>query len=168
MRSVASALDMVPRFYNGFRRSFTWGCGMDPITMAAGTALVGAMATDAWQHISTVMVSLWRRAHPERVDDIGQQLELLRSQVLAARHDRDADTEQALAGAWRLRLQQLLGEDPALAGELERLLSEELTPALSREEQSHVRSIVMTAHAEGGSHVIQAGGNVTTNEPPRQ
>ncbi|MDB4872445.1 MAG: hypothetical protein JWL97_3449, partial [Gemmatimonadales bacterium] len=40
---------------------------MDPILVAADTALVGAMATDTWQQARAGAVALWRRLHPDRV-----------------------------------------------------------------------------------------------------
>jgi len=96
---------------------------MDPVVAAFGTALVGAIATDAWQQIHEAVIGLWRRVHPRREDDgIGAELDELREQVLAARRDADAGTERALEGAWQLRLQQLLRADPTLAAELRRVL----------------------------------------------
>lgn len=44
---------------------------MDPILVAADTALVGAMATDTWQQARAGAVALWRRLHPDRVVAIG-------------------------------------------------------------------------------------------------
>jgi hypothetical protein len=132
---------------------------MDPIVLAAGTALVGAMATDAWQQARGATVDLWRRIRPERADRIGAELEALRGQVLAARESDDADTEQALVGAWRLRLDDILREAPGLAGELGRLLDEHLTPALPAEERERARSVVMRAEARDNSRVYMAGGD---------
>jgi hypothetical protein len=44
---------------------------MDRIVLAAGTALVGAIASDTWQQVRGAIVGLWRRAHPRRqVDDV--------------------------------------------------------------------------------------------------
>jgi hypothetical protein len=36
---------------------------MDPLVLAAGTALIGAMAADAWQQTHTA-VAWWRKVHP--------------------------------------------------------------------------------------------------------
>ncbi|WP_030618446.1 hypothetical protein [Streptomyces fulvoviolaceus] len=139
---------------------------MDPITMAAGTALVSAMATDAWGQIRESVVALWRRGRPERAESVALELEELRNQVLEARSQRDAVTEDALAGAWRLRLQQLLHGDAELAEELRCLLSETLAPALDQDEQGRVQSIVQNATVFGGVS-IQAGRDVHNTSPPR-
>ncbi|MER5934167.1 hypothetical protein [Streptomyces sp. NPDC002054] len=126
--------------------------------MTAGSALVGAMAADGWQQARAAVVDWWRRRRPDAADEVGSELATLRTQVLGAREQSDEDTEQALAGTWRLRLQQLLNEDPALAGELRRLLDEHLTPALSDDEQAaQGRPVIMKAAAHDSSRVFMAG-----------
>ena len=57
---------------------------MDPFVLAAGTALIGAMATDAWQQTRAAVVAWWRRAHPGRADTVGAELDTARAQVLGA------------------------------------------------------------------------------------
>ncbi|MEV8533914.1 hypothetical protein [Streptomyces sp. NPDC051211] len=125
--------------------------------MTAGSALVGAMATDGWQQARAAVVDWWRRRRPDAADDVGSELETLRTQVLGAREQSDTDTEQALAGAWCLRLQQLLNEDPALAAELRRLLDEHLAPARSEDEQAQGRPVIMKTEAHDSSRVFMAG-----------
>ena len=131
---------------------------MDPIVLSAGSALVGAMATDAWQQARAATVALWRRTRPDSADHIGAELEALRTQILAAREHRDPDTEEALAGAWRLHLQQLVAAEPTFADELRRLLADHLAPALAAHEQAErVRRTVMTAEAHDHARVFTAG-----------
>ncbi|MEV4220802.1 hypothetical protein [Nonomuraea sp. NPDC049725] len=137
---------------------------MDPIVLAAGTALVRVMATDAWQSALDGVVALWRKARPEQADAVEVELVEVREQVLEARRDSDADTEQALAGAWQIRLRQLLRADPGLAMELQRVLDEVLTPALKPAEQERIGSLVMKATASGHGRVYQAGRDQTINE----
>lgn len=132
--------------------------------MAAGTALVGAMATDAWLQVREAVVALWRRARPEQADVIGSELEELRSHVLEARRHGDEATEEALIGAWRLQLLRLLRQEPELAAELRLLLDNHLTPALSEGEQDRVHSVVQNATVSGGVS-IQAGRDVHTTPP---
>jgi hypothetical protein len=105
---------------------------MDPVVLAFGTALVGAIATSTWQQVREAVTGVWRRVHPgQEAGGIGTELDDLREQVLQARRAGDTGTERALEGAWQLRLQQLLlRADPALAGELRRVLDQVLTPAL--------------------------------------
>ncbi|MGW0698827.1 hypothetical protein ACWD0A_05715 [Streptomyces sp. NPDC002867] len=135
---------------------------MDPLAAAAATALVGAMATDAWQQARTSAVELWRRVHPERVPAVEAELAEVRAEVLEARQSNDPETEGHLASDWQRRLQRLLREDPDLARELRRVLDEELTPLLpTAEDRSHHGTLVQEARASGGSHIYQAGGDQT-------
>ncbi|RVX41968.1 hypothetical protein EDD27_4582 [Nonomuraea polychroma] len=137
---------------------------MDPIVVAAGTELVTAMVTDAWQSARDGVVALWRKARPEQVDVVDAELVEVREQVLEARRDGDADTEQALVGSWQLRLQQLLRADPSLAHEIKRVVDEVLTPALEPADQARVGSLMMKATASGRGRVYQAGRDQTINE----
>jgi hypothetical protein len=139
---------------------------MDPVVAAFGTALVGAIATDAWQQVRDAVTGLWRRVHPRREDNaIGAELDELREQVLVARHDGDNDTERALEGAWQLRLQQLLRADPALAAELQQVLDQVLTPALTPAEQGRVGTIIMTGSSHDSSTFTQVGTQVNNPRP---
>ncbi|MGJ6966247.1 hypothetical protein ACSDR0_30495 [Streptosporangium sp. G11] len=138
---------------------------MDPIVMAAGTALVTAMATDAWQQARAGAVALWRRFAPEQVKTVEAELDEVRDQILAARREEDVETEQALAGEWRVRLARLLRQDPQAAAELRRVLDEVLAPALPAADRTRIKSIVMNATAHDDSRVYQAGGDMHITEP---
>ena len=139
---------------------------MDPIVLAFGTALVGAIATDTWQQVREAVTGLWRRVHPrQKADDVGTELDELREQVLLARRDGDTDMERALEGAWRLRVQQLLRADPALAAELRRVLDQVLTPALTLAEQTLVGTIIMTGSSHDSSTFTQIGTQTNYNRP---
>ena len=139
---------------------------MDPVAAAFGTAMVGAIATDAWQQVHEAVACLWRRVAPRREDDgIGAELNELREQVLVARRDGDVGTERALEGAWQLRLQQLLRADPELAAELQRVLDQVLAPALSSAEQARVGTIIMTGSSHDSSTFTQIGTQTNYNRP---
>jgi hypothetical protein len=139
---------------------------MDSLVAAFGTALVGAIATDAWQQVHEAVAGLWRRVHPRREDDgIGAELDELREQVLVARRDGDAGTESALEGAWQVRLQQLLRADLASAAELQRVLDQVLIPALTPGEQARVGTIIMTASSHDSSTFTQIGTQVNYPRP---
>ena len=139
---------------------------MDPIVLAFGPALVGAIATDTWPRVREAVTGLWRRVHPQqKADDIGTELDELREQVLLARRDGDTGTERALEGAWQVRLQQLLRADPALAAELRRVLDQVLTPALTPAEQARVGTIIMTGSSHDSSTFTQIGTQTNYNRP---
>jgi len=139
---------------------------MDPIVLAFGTALVGAIATSTWQQVRDAVTGLWRRVHPrQEPGGIGTELDDLREQVLQARRDGDTGTERALEGAWQLRLQQLLRADPALAAELRRVLDQVLTPALTPAEQARVGTIIMTGSSHDSSTFTQIGTQTNYHRP---
>ncbi|MFG2829905.1 hypothetical protein ACGFWI_20970 [Streptomyces sp. NPDC048434] len=122
------------------------------------------MATDAWQHARDSAVALWRRVHPDRVPAIEAELTDVRSEVIAAREEGDAQAEEDLAADWQRRLRRLLRDDPSLANELRRVLDEELSPLLAPAEQTRIGQVQMTATASGHARVYQAGGNQTIRE----
>ncbi|HUL28564.1 MAG TPA: hypothetical protein VLW44_22620 [Streptosporangiaceae bacterium] len=136
---------------------------MDPIVLAFGTALVGAIATSTWQQVRESVTGLWHRVHPQQKDAIGAELDELREQILLARRDGDTDTEKALESAWQLKLQQLLHADPALAAELRRVLDEVLTPALTPAEQTRIGNIIMTGSSHDSSTFTQIGTQTNYN-----
>ena len=138
---------------------------MDPIVLAFGPALVGAIATDTWPRVREAVTGLWRRVHPQKADHIGTDLDELREQVLLARRDGDTGTERAFEGAWQVRLQQLLRADPALADEMRRVLDQVLTPALTPAEQARVGTIIMTGSSHDSSTFTQIGTQTNYNRP---
>jgi hypothetical protein len=133
------------------------GAVMDPIAQAAGTALVQAIATDAWQQVKQAVTGLWHRVRPGPADLVGGDLDELRTQVLRARADGDAETEQALERAWQLRLRELLRADPALAVDLRQVLDQVLAPAAG---QGQAGAIVMTGISRDTSSFTQIGSQV--------
>lgn len=130
---------------------------MDPIVLAAGTALVSVMATDAWQQAKEAATAVWGRIHPDRADAVEAELDGLRAGILTARQHNDHDSEEALVGVWRSRFQQLLTDEPATAVELRQLLDEHLAPALAPGERTRVGSVVMKAEARDNARVYMAG-----------
>lgn len=133
------------------------GVVMDPIVLAAGTALVGAIATDTWEQSRAALLAFWRRLRPEQTEAVGEELSDTRAQLLAARRSSDADAEQTLVSDWQLRLQSLIRHNPAAAEELRHLLATELMPALTADERVHIGTLTMKAEASGHARVYQAG-----------
>jgi hypothetical protein len=139
---------------------------MEPIVLAFGPALIGAIATDAWPRVREAVTGLWRRVHPgQKADDIATELDELREQVLLARRDGDTGTEKALEGAWQVKLQQLLRADRDLAAELRRVLDQVLIPALTPAEQTRIGTIIMTGSSHDSSTFTQIGDQTNYNRP---
>ncbi|MFD1112856.1 hypothetical protein [Sphaerisporangium aureirubrum] len=136
---------------------------MDPIVLAAGSALITAIATDAWEQARTGVVSLWRRARPEEALAVERELTEARAEMLASRAEGTPEIEVTLAEAWQIRLQRLVRQDPALAAELRRLLDDVLVPAPPAEPPpaAPATTIVLnaTATASGNARVYQSAGD---------
>jgi len=72
---------------------------------------------------------------------------------------------EGAGGAWQVRLQQLPCADPALAAELQRVLDQVLTPALTPAGQARVRTIIMTGSSHDSSTFTQIGAQVNCRRP---
>jgi hypothetical protein len=139
---------------------------MDPVSLAFGAALVGAIATDEWPRVREAVVGLWRRLRPKQQGgDVEAELGELRQQVLAARREKDVGTEKALEGAWQVKAHQLVRADASVAEELRRVLDEVLTPALAPAEQTRVGQIKMTGSSHDSSTFTQIGSQTNYNRP---
>ncbi|WP_329493317.1 hypothetical protein [Kitasatospora herbaricolor] len=135
---------------------------------AGGTALVGAMATDAWRSVRTGAARLFGRDGESRHDAVAVRLE----------HDADlvvraSDPERvrgALAPAWQIELESLLTEHPELAGELEAFVTRTVA-ALPRAEQNWTLNVTARDHGRaygslGGNVVVYESGHADPPRPP--
>ncbi|MBT2506924.1 hypothetical protein J7I98_13685 [Streptomyces sp. ISL-98] len=89
-----------------------------------GATLVALLATDAWVQARAGVVALWRQFRPVQADEVTLALDETREEVLAARECGDTQGEAVLVRDWERRLRRILGEDPAVAEHLRRLLVE--------------------------------------------
>lgn len=134
---------------------------MDELALAAASALMTAMATDAWNEVKAGVVSLWHRVYPERVPAIEAELADARNEFVVSRQAGDAEIEEELAGDWRRKFQRLTQAHPELIPELQRL--EEQWTRLAQAagpDHSGGTHIEQKAVATRRGTVIQAGGNV--------
>jgi hypothetical protein len=137
---------------------------MDPIVLAASTAVVDVMAVDAWQQTRAAVADWWRRARPAQAEMVDLALDQSRAHLLAARQAQDTAAEQAIVAEWQLRLQSLVQENPTLVQGLRRLLDEELVPALSAQKGTTASPVVMKAKASGHGQIYQAGHDLHITE----
>jgi hypothetical protein len=134
---------------------------MDELALAAASALMTAMAADAWSEVRGGVVSLWRRVYPERVPAIESELVDVHNELAASRQAGDAEVEKELAADWRRKFQRLTQAHPELIPEL-RLLEEEWTrlALAAGRGRSGAPNIEQTAIATGHGTVNQAGRDV--------
>jgi hypothetical protein len=135
------------------------------LTSTAAATVVKLLATAAWERATGVVVGLWRRVHPERVQTVQAELEDSRAEVLAAGQAGDEQVEQALVGEWQGRLRRLVAADPHLVDELRRVVAE-LRAVLADADPPQHTTITMQATTFGTSRVNQAGRDlhITTRE----
>jgi hypothetical protein len=134
---------------------------MDEFALAAASAMMTAMATDAWSEVRAGVVSLWHRVYPERVPAIESELVDVRNELVVSRQAGDGEVEKELAADWRRKFQRLMRDYPELVPEL-RILEEEwtrLAPAAERD-RFGTTNIKQTAIATGRGTIYQAGRDV--------
>lgn len=134
---------------------------MDPIALAAATALLGAMATDGWQQTRTAITTWWHKNHPQRAKDLSQELDNTYARAMEARHGGDEDLRRSLTDEWRQRFQQLIDINPNARQELSQLLDDHLTPTLSPAEQTQVRQIILYAQDQARQYVSMRDMHIT-------
>ncbi|MGH4010805.1 MAG: hypothetical protein ACRDTH_22045 [Pseudonocardiaceae bacterium] len=86
------------------------------LASAGGAALVGAMATDAWQTARSGIAALLGRGTPVRQSAIEAQLD--GNADLVARAEDPVQVRETLVPLWQLELQELLRRNPEAADEL--------------------------------------------------
>ncbi|MFD5714159.1 hypothetical protein OQI_27950 [Streptomyces pharetrae CZA14] len=111
------------------------------LAASGATAVVAAMATDAWQSARDGVVRLFRREGQDRQEEIQRQLESDNALVAEA---GDTGLRPAMARLWQARLGSLLSNDPEAKGELQSLLDE-----LGHGVGDGLRPVVQSIHAEG-------------------
>jgi hypothetical protein len=122
---------------------------MDPMVATAASALVSAMATDAWQRTRDGAVQLWRRFRPQDAEAVGLELDGTRSRMIEGRPDGGTE---ALVSVWQRRIEDLLRHRPDAESELTDLLGRASS------------GTVMVATASDHGRVFQAGHDQTIHE----
>jgi hypothetical protein len=91
------------------------------LAAAGSTALVGAIATDAWETARNAMARLFRRDGDQRQAAIEVQLD--GNVVLVERANDPDQIRQLLAQLWQLELTRLLEEYPDVESELRDIIA---------------------------------------------
>jgi hypothetical protein len=116
------------------------------LTLMAGAAVVGALATSRWQEVRSAVTGRLRAGNAW--DDHGTLDQFVmesRRIIDAARQTGDQTAEQRLADDWARRLQIFLMTEPGLDAELRGVVFNVLLPVLPRREQVRVIQIEITA-----------------------
>lgn len=132
---------------------------MDPATLALasafGTAVVSAMATDAWQSTRARIVAIASRIRPDTADSLARTLEEQRISLLQI---PEAEREQAtnqLYVSWRSYFLDLLRSDPSGA--------QDLLATLIPGQQQDSRSIRQVGNSHDTSRIYIAANDQNFN-----
>jgi hypothetical protein len=128
------------------------GEALAALVEAGSGALVGAMATDAWQATRAGVVHLFGRGGTVRRKVIEAQLD--GHADLVARAESPAAVRQSLVGLWRQELEALLHCCPEAEQEL-RALMMHISEALPDREQAWTQT--NTAHDHATQNIVQHG-----------
>ncbi|MFJ4617337.1 hypothetical protein [Streptomyces sp. NPDC088812] len=127
------------------------------LASAAAARLIDLLATDGWTAVKSSVLSLWRSAHPERVEE---ELADARGELLQAQQTGDGQELQGLLAAeWQARIIRLMATRPDAVDELRALMGEELRAAQTPEQQI-TGSMTLEAHVSGGDAFL-AGRDMT-------
>lgn len=117
------------------------------LASVAAARLIDLLATDGWDAVKSSVLSLWRTAHPERVEE---ELTEARAELIQAEQTGDnTDLQGLLAAEWQARIIRLMATRPDTVDELRTLLAEDLRTAGSPEQQI-TGSMTLEAHVSGG------------------
>ncbi|MEV5970124.1 hypothetical protein [Streptomyces sp. NPDC051921] len=127
------------------------------LASVAAARLIDLLATDGWATAKAAVLSLWRSAHPERVEE---ELDDARGELLQARQAGDGRELQGLLVAeWQARIVRLLAARPDAVDELRALFGEEPHTAGTQDRQI-TGSMTLEAHVTGGNAFL-AGRDMT-------
>ncbi|MFE7274701.1 hypothetical protein [Streptomyces sp. NPDC057623] len=127
------------------------------LASVAAARLIDLLATDGWAAVKSSVLSLWRSAHPERVEE---ELTDARGELIQAQRTGDGQELQGLLVAeWQARIIRLMATRPDAVDELRSLLGGELRAAETPEQQI-TGSMTLEAHVSGGDAFL-AGRDMT-------
>jgi hypothetical protein len=146
---------------------------LDALAMAAATALVGSMATDAWQAARSGFTMLLGRGDRQRQEIAVTRLVSAAAQVAGVSGDEQDRVRRELLPVWQVRLRDLVEEHPELADEL-RALADQVRAQVPAQQQAWIQHNIAHDHGkvianQGGTQHIHLGGGgqgAADHKPP--
>jgi len=127
------------------------------LAAAGGSAVVAAMATDAWRVARDGIAEIFHRLEPRRRRAIEGQLD---DQAMLVEHAADPEAARnAVRGAWILALDMLLREHPAEAGNVGKLV-EQILEQLPQAGRTRVQTQFVIATDQATSFGVQGSGSL--------
>jgi hypothetical protein len=135
------------------------------LAATGGATLVAAAATDAWQSARTGFARLFGRGDDGREAAAARRLDALAGEVEQAPPAQRGKVQQRLRDDWRVRLADLIEDDPTVAGAL-RPLVEQIRALLPVPQQQWVVQQTITASAQGATAQGVIGGSIINHPTP--
>lgn len=126
---------------------------MEDLVNAASSALVTAMATDAWSWVKEGFVRIFGRGGVP-VKSVGDRLEASRGELLVAAGDETVRAR--IESAWRTRILDIVEDHPALTAELSVLV--ERARVLNSNSVSAGPIVQSAAAFDSASQAVQGSG----------
>ncbi|SCE91486.1 hypothetical protein GA0070607_3159 [Micromonospora coriariae] len=126
---------------------------------AAASALVGAMATDAWGWAKTSFAQLFGNSDRTHAEAAERRLEASRTELEGLSGEELLSARSRVEAAWQARLGDLVEDAPEVAMRLESLVKE----ATARVSQTRTGSIQQHAVAFDNAQQAVQGQGVQTN-----
>ncbi|MFI5534214.1 hypothetical protein ACIA8O_37330 [Kitasatospora sp. NPDC051853] len=127
-----------------------------------GAAIVAAAATDAWNGTKGGVARLFGRGDAGEEQRISVQLDRIPLQLEQAPQAQQEQVRTVLADRWRVKLTELLEENPELEGEL-RALVEQVQASVPQSQQTFIQN--NHSHDNSRQHIVQHG-TIVINEGP--
>lgn len=130
------------------------------LAQAGAIALVGVMATGAFEAAREGVARLFSRQGPGQELNVQLQLDGDEELVVSAEESERDQVREELASPWRRRLTRLLADHPDAEQQLRDLLSE-WEPVAPEHRQYWVQNVIATDHSTAN---VALGGNVIRYE----
>ncbi|MEV4629761.1 hypothetical protein AB0J90_26200 [Micromonospora sp. NPDC049523] len=129
---------------------------------AGGYALVGAVATDAWETARSGVTHLFSRTNQRRADLATEWADDTSAEITAAPAGQQTQVRRRWEQTWQQRLADLVEEHPDLGEEL-RTWVDDLRRRLPAAEQARVNTFIARDHA---TQYNAPDGTITVNVGP--
>ncbi|MBQ0885270.1 hypothetical protein KBZ94_09995 [Streptomyces sp. RM72] len=136
--------------------------GLLELAAMGGGAIVAAAATDAWQSTKGGVAQLFSRGGDREEQRISVQLDRIPHHLEQASEAEQDQIRTALADRWRVKLTELLEENPELEDEL-RALVEQVRASAPEVQQSFTQN--NHSHDQSRQYVVQHGTIVINDDP---
>jgi hypothetical protein len=131
------------------------GAGMlAALTTLAGNTLVAAASTDAWEAVRREFARVLGRGDPKKEQLAEMRLEETRQQLEGVNGEELEKAQANLARVWRVRLADLLEEDPGAEAELRAVVK-------------RIRAQLLAAIAAVSDHAVASGEDVNVSSSER-